>query len=107
MTISARNTVISWARSQSATGLPPPSAAIGGSKINSTGAWTCNSSEEACRTRKDHSAENLALIRRLALNLLSHHGLPRNSIRRRKRRAALNDEYRLRLLFGQPSPAAA
>ena len=61
--------------------------------------------EDACRTRKDHSAENLALMRRMALNLLSHNGLPRNSIRRRKRRAALNDDYRLRLLFSTPTPA--
>jgi predicted transposase YbfD/YdcC len=60
--------------------------------------------EDACRTRKNHSAENLALMRRMALNLLSHNGLPRNSIRRRKRRAALNDDYRLRLLFGTPTP---
>jgi len=60
--------------------------------------------EDACRTRKNHSAENLALMRRMALNLLSGNGLPRDSIRRRKRRAALNDEYRLRLLFGTPTP---
>ena len=61
--------------------------------------------EDACRTRKDHSAENLALIRRIALNLLRHNGPLRDSIRRRKLRAALNDDYRLHLLFGQPSPA--
>ena len=60
--------------------------------------------EDACRTRKNHSAENLALRRRLALNRLTHNGLPRDSIRRRKRRAVLNDEYRLRLLFGTPTP---
>ena len=63
--------------------------------------------EDACRTRNDHSAENLALIRRIALNVLRHNGPSRDSIRRRKLRAALNDDYRLRLLFGQPSPAAA
>ena len=63
--------------------------------------------EDACRTRTDHSAENLALIRRMALNVLHHNGPARESIRRRKLRAALNDEYRLRLLFGQPSPATA
>jgi predicted transposase YbfD/YdcC len=61
--------------------------------------------EDACRTRSDHSAENLALIRRVALNMLRHNGPPRDSIRRRKLRAALNDDYRLHLLFGQPSPA--
>ena len=63
--------------------------------------------EDACRTRTDHAAENLALIRRMALNVLHHNGPARESIRRRNRRAALNDEYRLRLLFGQPSPATA
>ena len=63
--------------------------------------------EDACQTRNDHSAENLALIRRIALNVLRHNGPSRDSIRRRKLRAALNDDYRLRLLFGQPGPAAA
>jgi predicted transposase YbfD/YdcC len=61
--------------------------------------------EDACRTRRDHSAENLALVRRMALNVLRHNGPPRDSVRRRKRRAALNDDYRLRLLLGQVSPA--
>ena len=61
--------------------------------------------EDACRTRRDHAPENLALIRRVALNMLRHNGPPRDSIRRRKLRAALNDAYRLRLLFGPPSPA--
>ena len=61
--------------------------------------------EDACRTRKDHSAENLALMRRMALNLLRRNGPPLDSIRRRKRRAALNDDYRSRLLLGVPTPA--
>ena len=61
--------------------------------------------EDACRTRNDHSAENLALIRRIALNVRRHNGSPRASIRRRKLRAALNDDYRLRLLLGAPIPA--
>jgi len=61
--------------------------------------------EEACRTRKDHSAENLAVIRRMALNVLRHNGPVRDSVRRRKLRAALNDDDRLRLLLGQPRPA--
>src|SRR5512143_2071314 len=63
--------------------------------------------EDACRTRNDHSAENLAMIRRMALNVLRHNGPARDSIRRRKLRAALNDDYRLRRLLGQPSPATA
>lgn len=42
----------------------------------------------------------LALIRRIALNVRRHNSSPRDSIRRRKLRAALNDDYRLRLLLG-------
>lgn len=61
--------------------------------------------EDACRARKDHSAENLALIRRMALNLLRRDGSSRDSLRRRKRRAALNDAYRGHLLFGNAHPA--
>jgi predicted transposase YbfD/YdcC len=61
--------------------------------------------EDACRTRHDHSPENLALIRRMALNVLRHNGPPRDSIRHRKLRAALNDDYRLCLLLGTPTPA--
>ncbi len=60
--------------------------------------------EDACRTRRDHAPENLAVIRRMALNVLRHNGSPRDSIRRRKLRAALNDDYRLRLLLGTPTP---
>jgi predicted transposase YbfD/YdcC len=60
--------------------------------------------EDACRTRRDHSAENLALIRRVALNALRHNGPPRDSIRQRKIRAALNDDYRLNLLLGTLTP---
>jgi len=61
--------------------------------------------EYACRTRKDHSAEDLAVIRRMAFNGLRHNGPMRDSFRRRKLRATFNDDYRLRLLFGQTSPA--
>lgn len=43
----------------------------------------------------------------MAFNLLRHNGLPCTSIRRRKRCAALNADYRLRLLFDQPGPATS
>ena len=61
--------------------------------------------EDACRTRRDHSAENLALIRRVALNILRHNGPTRDSLRQRKIRAALNDHYRLNLILGILTPA--
>lgn len=60
--------------------------------------------ENACRTRRDDAPENLAVIRRMALNVLRHNGSPRDSLRCRKLRAALNDDYRLRLLPGQIRP---
>jgi predicted transposase YbfD/YdcC len=56
--------------------------------------------EDANRTRKDHSAENLALIRRMALNVIRHNGPSKDSLRRRKLRASLNDDYRAQLIFG-------
>jgi len=61
--------------------------------------------EDACRTRCNHSAENLALIRRVALNILRHNGPTRDSLRQRKIRAALNDHYRLNLILGVLTPA--
>ncbi|SDY20471.1 Transposase DDE domain-containing protein [Allochromatium warmingii] len=57
--------------------------------------------EDACRTRRDHSPQNLALLRRMALNLLQHNGPPKDSLRQRKLRAALNDNYRMELLLGE------
>jgi hypothetical protein len=62
-------------------------------------------SEDACRAHRDRSAENLALIHPVALNVLRHRAPPRDSIRQRKIRAALNDGYRLNLLLGTPTPA--
>jgi predicted transposase YbfD/YdcC len=56
--------------------------------------------EDANRARKDHSAENLALIRRMALNLLRRDSQAKDSLRRRKLRAMLSDNYRSYLLFG-------
>ncbi len=59
--------------------------------------------EDASRARKDHSAENLALVRRMALNVIRHNGPSKDSLRIRKLRASLNDEYRFELIFGKPS----
>jgi predicted transposase YbfD/YdcC len=56
--------------------------------------------EDANRARKDHSAENLALMRRRALNLLRRDSQAKESLRRRQLRAMLSDDYRSRLLFG-------
>jgi predicted transposase YbfD/YdcC len=58
--------------------------------------------EDAHRARTDSSAENLALVRRMALNTLRHNGPSKDSLRRRKLRASLNDDYRSQLIFGNP-----
>lgn len=55
--------------------------------------------EDAHRTRTNHSAANLGLIRRAALNLLQADSTNTRSIRRRKRYALGNPDYRERLLF--------
>lgn len=60
--------------------------------------------EDAHRTRKNHSAANLALIRRTALNLLQQDPTDKRSIRRRKRRALADLAYRENLLFRQIIP---
>ena len=60
--------------------------------------------EDAHRARKDHSAANLAVIRRAALNLLRDNDDSNVSMRRRKMRAGSNHEYRCQILFGQLAP---
>ena len=57
--------------------------------------------EDSNRTRKDHAPENLALIRRVALNLLNNNKTGKDSLRRRKLKACLNDRYRAELIFGK------
>src|SRR5512134_475537 len=59
--------------------------------------------EDANRARQEHSAETLALGRRMALNVIRHNGPGKDSLRRRKLRASLNDDYRARLIFGPQS----
>ncbi len=57
--------------------------------------------EDPNRTRTDHAPENLALVRRTALNLVRQNGNPKESLKRRRLRASLNDDYRWQLLAGQ------
>lgn len=43
------------------------------------------------------------LVRRMALNVIRHNGPSKDSLRIRKLRASLNDDYRFELIFGKPS----
>lgn len=56
-------------------------------------------SEDAHRSREKNTVKNLALIRRIALNLLRVNAQG-NSIRERKLRVACDDEYRAKVIFG-------
>lgn len=61
--------------------------------------------EDRNRARKDHSAENLAAVRRMSLNMVRHNVKDKRSLKRRKTLAALDDRYRTALLFGTQGPS--
>jgi predicted transposase YbfD/YdcC len=60
--------------------------------------------EDSSRTRRGYAAENLGLIRRLALNLLNLDTTVQKSKRRKRLKALLNDAYLLSLLGLSPKP---
>jgi predicted transposase YbfD/YdcC len=53
--------------------------------------------EDACRTRKDHAPVNLALMRKMALNLLRAHPA-RKSLTMKRQRAGWDDAFLIELL---------
>lgn len=55
--------------------------------------------EDQCRTRKDHSARNLAMIRRAALNLLRRQP-SKLSLKRKRLKAAMSPAFRAAILAG-------
>ncbi len=68
--------------------------------IENSGHWNLDVSfrEDACRVRRDHAPFNLAVLRRLSLNLLRQEPSGRNGIKARRLRAAWNHDYLLRLI---------
>jgi predicted transposase YbfD/YdcC len=56
--------------------------------------------EDQCRMRTDHSPENMALLRRLALCLLKKHG-GKGSIRGKRLQSGWNDDFLLEILSGK------
>jgi hypothetical protein len=53
--------------------------------------------EDAARSRKDNAPQNLAIIRKLALNLIRH-SPQKGSIKGKIKRAAWNDDFLISLL---------
>ena len=56
--------------------------------------------EDYCRARIGHAAENLAIIRRLALNLLKKETKEKKSIRRKQLLCNWNKDYLLQVTMG-------
>lgn len=54
--------------------------------------------EDRARNRQQNSAQNFALLRRIALNLLKQDATLKASVNVKRLRAALDDQYRLQLL---------
>lgn len=54
--------------------------------------------EDESRLRKDHGAENMALLRQLALNLIKQDRVTKAGVKNRRLRAALDNDYLLSLL---------
>ena len=57
--------------------------------------------EDDSRVRDRTAARNLALLRKIALNLVARDRSSRTSLRRRRKKAAWNNDYMLRIITGQ------
>ena len=56
--------------------------------------------EDACRVRKDHAPENLAVVRHVALNLLRQDTQTNGGIKAKRLKAGWDNDYLAALLSG-------
>jgi predicted transposase YbfD/YdcC len=54
--------------------------------------------EDECRIRKDHGAENMAVFRHIALNLIKQEKSVKLGVKNRRILAAADDGYRMKVL---------
>lgn len=57
-------------------------------------------SEDKMHSRKDYLPENLAVLKRIALNMLKKETIVNKSMRRKRNKALLNEKYLEKILFG-------
>lgn len=57
--------------------------------------------EDHCRAREGHAAENLALVRRMTLNMLKKDTQTKKSIKVKRLRCSLREEYAFQILTGR------
>lgn len=62
--------------------------------------WTLDVTfnEDQCRIRSFNSPQNLAFLRRMALNAINQETALRRSLRQKKNRATMNDDYMMQIL---------
>jgi hypothetical protein len=54
--------------------------------------------EDRCRIQSLHSPRNLATLRRLSLNALNHETTLKRSLRQKRKRARMNNDYNVLIL---------
>jgi predicted transposase YbfD/YdcC len=54
--------------------------------------------EDACRVRSFHAPQNLAILRRFALNALNRESTCKRSLKQKSKQTAMNDDYMLKVL---------
>lgn len=77
-------------------------------RIENTVHWTLDVTfkEDASRIRKDHAAENFALLRRMTLNLLNQEKTFKGSNRMKRYKAAMDNDYLLKIIAASRSEPA-
>lgn len=71
---------------------------IGVLKTDCTLSLDVTFAEDACRVRRGYAPQNLALLRRIALNALNSEHSFRRSTRQKSNRAAMDNDYMFKVL---------